>query len=162
MTLVYKQIYAADYLSRQHFQMQKRQALKILFACRKTFFQKLTIWVLNSLDPDQAQHFLGSDLGPSWLQIYSKFWIHPWFYRCSHYTCKIEKDPIKNKGAIGHKIFPIITLSESYLLPLKPEFWSDLAQNLMQPKTFPTPIMLQMKFDFDQPAGLRELHVWKC
>ena len=22
--------------------------------------------------------------------------------------------------------------------------------------------MLQMKFDYDQPAGLRDIHVWKC
>ena len=43
---------------------------------------------------------------------------------------------------------------------MKPEFCSDLAQNLMQP--IPTPMMLQMKFDYDQPASLRDIHVWKC
>ena len=26
----------------------------------------------------------------------------------------------------------------------------------------PTPMMLQMKFDYDRPAGLRDIHVWKC
>ena len=46
------------------------------------------------------------------------------------------------------------------MLPWKPEFWSDLAQNLMQP--IPTPIMLQMKFYFDRPTGLRDIYVWKC
>ena len=23
-------------------------------------------------------------------------------------------------------------------------------------------MMLQMKFDYDRPAGLRDIHVWKC
>ena len=36
----------------------------------------------------------------------------------------------------------------------------------IRPKTScsqsPTPMMLQMKFDYDQPAGLRDIHVWKC
>ena len=34
------------------------------------------------------------------------------------------------------------------------------------PKTLcsqsPTLMMLQMKFDYNQPAGLKETHVWKC
>ena len=35
----------------------------------KTFFQEyLTISVSNSLDPDQARHFVGPDLGPNCLQ----------------------------------------------------------------------------------------------
>ena len=25
-----------------------------------------------------------------------------------------------------------------------------------------TPMMLLMKFDYDQPADLRDIHVWKC
>ena len=36
----------------------------------------------------------------------------------------------------------------------------------IRPKTLcsqsPTPMMLQMKFDYDRPAGLRDIHVWKC
>ena len=32
------------------------------------FFFKITIWVSNSLDPDQARHFIGLDLGPNCLQ----------------------------------------------------------------------------------------------
>ena len=26
----------------------------------------------------------------------------------------------------------------------------------------PTPMILQTKFDFNRPAGLRDIHVWKC
>ena len=26
----------------------------------------------------------------------------------------------------------------------------------------PTPMMLQMKFDYNRQAGLRDIHVWKC
>ena len=32
------------------------------------FFQEYTIRVPNSLDPDQARHFLGPDLGPNCFQ----------------------------------------------------------------------------------------------
>ena len=36
----------------------------------------------------------------------------------------------------------------------------------IRPKTLcsqsPTPMMHQMKFDYDRPAGLRDIHVWKC
>ena len=36
----------------------------------------------------------------------------------------------------------------------------------IRPKTFgsqsPTPMVLQMKFDYDRPAGIRDIHVWKC
>ena len=31
-----------------------------------------------------------------------------------------------------------------------------------KPNGAPTPIMLQMKFDYDWPAGLRDIHVCKC
>ena len=55
--------------------------------------------------------------------------------------------PSKNEG---HKNLPNITL---WIFSIwKPEFYSDLAQNC-------TPMMLQMKFDFDWPAGLRDIHV---
>ena len=53
-------------------------------------------------------------------------------------TCKYKKDPIKNSQKRDDALFPIITLWDgSYPLPWKPEFWSDLHQNLMQP--FPHP-----------------------
>ena len=38
--------------------------------------------------------------------------------------------------------------------------------NLIWPKTLcslsPTPMMLQIEFDYNQSAGLRDIHVWKC
>ena len=52
-------------------------------------------------------------------------------------TCKYEEDPIKNLWEnVMTPFFPLVPYG-SYLLPRKPEFWSDLAQNLMQP--FPHP-----------------------
>ena len=40
------------------------------------FFQKKPIRnnfrVSNSLDPDHNRHFVGSDLGPNWLQVISR------------------------------------------------------------------------------------------
>ena len=52
-----------------------------------------TIWVSNSLDPDQARHFVGPDLGTNCLlrlsadiagkelntkQLVDTFWLKPW------------------------------------------------------------------------------------
>ena len=52
-----------------------------------------TIWVSNSLDPDQARHYVGPDLGPNCLQrlsadiagkelntkqLVDTFWLKPW------------------------------------------------------------------------------------
>ena len=46
-------------------------------------------------------------------------------------TCKYEKDRMKNRR---EKVAtPFFTHYGSYMLPWKPEFWSDLAQNLMAP-----------------------------
>ena len=41
------------------------------------------------------------------------------------------------------------------------------SSDLIWPKTWgslflPTPMMLQMKFEFDWPAGLKGIPVWKC
>ena len=40
------------------------------------------------------------------------------------------------------------------------------SSNLIWPKTYcnfsPTLVMLQIKFDRNWPAGLRDIHVWKC
>ena len=47
-------------------------------------------------------------------------------------TCKYEKDPIKNSRENVATPFSPLWPYGSYLLPWKPEFWSDLAQNLMQ------------------------------
>ena len=52
-------------------------------------------------------------------------------------TCKYKKDPIKNSRENVMTPFSPLQPYGSYLLPWKPEFWSDLHQNLMQP--FPHP-----------------------
>ena len=44
-------------------------------------------------------------------------------------------------------------------MPWKPEFWSDLAQNQMQP--IPHPNGALDEFDYDRSAGLRDIYVWK-
>ena len=46
----------------------------LLIYLKKIFFEnssRNTIRVSNSLDPDQARHFVGPDLGPNCLQILS-------------------------------------------------------------------------------------------
>ena len=43
------------------------------------------------------------------------------------------------------------------MLPWKPEFQSDLAQNLLQ--LFPHPSDASDKFDIDWPTGLWDIHV---
>ena len=48
-------------------------------------------------------------------------------------TCKYEEDPVKNEGARVLTTFSPLKPYWSYVLPWKPEFQSDLAQNLMQP-----------------------------
>ena len=52
-------------------------------------------------------------------------------------TWKYEEDPIKNEGATVFTTFSPLYLYGSYPLPWKPEFQSDLAQNLMQPFSYP-------------------------
>ena len=52
------------------------------------FFEKkfrITIWVSNRLDPDQARHFVGPDLGPIclervWSEDASRQWVNWSFY----------------------------------------------------------------------------------
>ena len=45
-------------------------------------------------------------------------------------------------------------------------FHGNQSPDLIKPKTkcsrSPTQMMLQMKFDYDLPAVLRDIHVWKC
>ena len=48
-------------------------------------------------------------------------------------TCKYKKDPIKNnREKVETSFFPLL-VNGGFLLPWKPEFWSNLHQNLMQP-----------------------------
>ena len=67
-------------------------------------------------------------------------------------------DQLKMKELEWSQDFP--QANGSYLLPWRPEFWSNLAQNLMQP--IPYPNDASDKIDYAQPAGLRDIHVWKC
>ena len=84
----------------------------------------------------------------------------PKFERVRHFmhilvTCKYIKDRIKISEKRWRHHFPHYK-SMFFLLPWKPEFWSNLPQNLMQP--FPPP----HKFDQDWPTGLRDIQVQKC
>ena len=56
--------------------------------------------------------------------------------RCYEYLCYLQ-DPIKNEAARVFTTFSPLYPYGSYRLPWKPEFFPDLAQNLMQP--FPHP-----------------------
>ena len=47
-------------------------------------------------------------------------------------SCKNKEEQIKNEGARVVTRFSQLLPYGSYLLPWKPEFWSDLTQNLMQ------------------------------
>ena len=57
--------------------------------------------------------------------------------------------------------FPIISLLGN-CLPWKPEFWSNLHQNLKHVHPYTTQAMLHVKFDENWPTGLRDIQVWKC
>ena len=52
-------------------------------------------------------------------------------------TCKYKKDGIKNNQEKVETSFSLLQVNRGFLLPWKPEFWSNLPQNLMQP--FPIP-----------------------
>ena len=52
-------------------------------------------------------------------------------------TCKYKKDRIKNNREKVETLFFPLQVKGVFLLPWKPEFWSNLPQNLMQP--FPHP-----------------------
>ena len=51
-------------------------------------------------------------------------------------------------------------MNGGFLLPWKPQFWSNLPQNLCSHS--PTPVMLHIKFDQDWPTGFRDIQVWMC
>ena len=68
-------------------------------------------------------------------------------------TCKYEKDPIKSiRENMMTSFFPL-QLYGSYLLPWKPEFWSDLDQNLLKP--FPHPNDASDKISFQSAYRLQ-------
>ena len=74
-------------------------------------------------------------------------------------TCKYKKDPIKKQPRKrDDALFPIITLWELFVaMETRVLIWSAPKCSL-----FPTPMMLQIKFDCNRPAGLGDSHVWKC
>ena len=72
-------------------------------------------------------------------------------------TCKNEEDRIKNGGAIVLTIFP-------HCNPIGAICCHDTqSSDWIWPKTQSslslTPIVLKMNFDYDRPAGLRDIHV---
>ena len=52
-------------------------------------------------------------------------------------TCKYKKEQIKSNGEKVETSFSPLQVNRGFLLSWKPEFWSNLPQNLMQP--FPHP-----------------------
>ena len=76
-------------------------------------------------------------------QIWPKFELVRDFMRVL-VTWKYKKDRIENSREKVEKSFSPLYVNGSFLLPLKPEFWSSLPQKLMQP--FHHPVMLQLKF----------------
>ena len=74
-------------------------------------------------------------------------------------TCKYKKDRIKNKREKVETMFSPLQVNWGFLLPWKPEFWSNLPQTL---SLSPTPVMLHIKFDQDWPTGFRDIQVLKC
>ena len=72
-------------------------------------------------------------------------------------TCKNKDDPIKNEELEWSQGFP-------HYNPMRAiDCHGNQSSDPIRPKTLcsqsPTPMMLQMKFDNDQPAGLRDIHV---
>ena len=66
-------------------------------------------------------------------------------------TCKNELDPIKNGGAkMLTRFSPSVAMETRVLIQSGSKTLCSLS---------PTQIMLQMKFDFNWPAGLRDIHV---
>ena len=75
--------------------------------------------------------------------LHSQWWMWPKFELVRDFmhvliTCKYKKDRIKKKQEKVETSFIPLYVNGGFLLPWKPEFWSNLPQNLMQP--FPHPI----------------------
>ena len=75
-------------------------------------------------------------------------------------TCKYKNDRIKTNREMVETSFSPLWVNGGFLLPWKPEFWSNLPQHLMQ--FFPTPVTLHIKFDQDWPTGFRDIKVQTC
>ena len=72
-------------------------------------------------------------------------------------TCKNKEDPIKIEGA------RVVTRFHQYNPMGAICCHGNQSSNPIWPKTIcsqsPTPMMLQMKFNYDRPAGLKDIHV---
>ena len=78
----------------------------------------------------------------------------------SSLPARIRKNQSKMKELEWSQGFPIITLWElSVAMETRVLIRSGPKPNGVNP---PTPMMLLMKFDYDQPADLRDIHIWKC
>ena len=75
-------------------------------------------------------------------------------------TCKYKKDRIKNNREKVETSFSHYKSNGGFLLPWKPEFWSNLPQNIMQLFTHPSDAT--HKIDQDWPTDFRDIQVWKC
>ena len=53
-------------------------------------------------------------------------------------TCMYKKDQIKNNREKVETSFSPLQVNGGFLLPWKPEFWSNLPQNIMQPYLHPS------------------------
>ena len=72
-------------------------------------------------------------------------------------TCKNKEDSIKKMEELEcAKDFPIISLWE---LSVAMETRVLIRSRPKPYAAFPRPMMLQMKFDFNRPAGLRDIRV---
>ena len=72
-------------------------------------------------------------------------------------TCKNKEEPIKNEGV------RVVTRFSSYNPMGAICCHGNQSSDPIWPKTLwsqsPTPMMLLVKFDYDQPADLRDIHV---
>ena len=75
-------------------------------------------------------------------------------------TCKYKNDRIKNNREKRETSFSPLKVNGGFLLPWKPEFWSNLHKTLCS--LSPTPMMLHIKFNQDRSIGFRDIQVQKC
>ena len=68
--------------------------------------------------------------------------------------CKNEENPSKNEGT------RVVTSSHYKSMVIFPDAQGQLTQKSLVQSCWIS--MLLMKFDYDWPAGLRDIHVWKC
>ena len=73
-------------------------------------------------------------------------------------TCKNEEEPINGRRQSSQKIFQIRTIWE---LSVAIEIRNPIPSGQTLCNQSPTQMMLD-EIDFDWPADLRDIHVWKC